>query len=82
MNEDLDGPRPDGVEGTQQVAGGLGVEAVDDLSFAEHDEGLREGESDGGSQKRKVSHQHVSETGPEDRPSVIGRRDPAPPMGC
>lgn len=40
MNEDPDGPYPDWIEGTQQVAGGLGVEAVDDLSFAEHDEGL------------------------------------------
>lgn len=81
MNEDLDGPRPDGVEGTQQVAGGLGIEAVDYLSFAEHDEGLWDGESHGGS-KKKVSHQPVSETGQQDRPSVIGRRDPAPPMGC
>lgn len=40
MNEDFDSPRPDRVEGTQQVAGGLSIEAVDDLSFAEHDKGL------------------------------------------
>lgn len=40
MNEDFDRPRSDGVERTQQVAGGLSIEAVDDLSFAEHYKGL------------------------------------------
>lgn len=59
MNEDLDGPRPDGVEGTQQVAGGLGIEAVDYLSFAEHDEGLWDGESHGGSKKKCLTNLSV-----------------------
>lgn len=40
MNEDFDSPCPDGVEGTQQVAGGLSIKSVDYLSFAEHDKGL------------------------------------------
>ena len=40
MDEDLNGSSADAAEGAKEVAGRLGIEAEDGVTFADHDERL------------------------------------------
>lgn len=82
MSENLDADGPQRIEWTQQVTGRLSIKPKEEVSGTKHNECLQVGHRsevrDAGHFKPKMFCKCLLKI---PRPSVIGSRDPAPPMG-